>query len=309
MPRYHIAETLAVSLPADKVHAQLSDFRDWPSWSPWTYMEKGVQLDYTADAGVVGHGYSWKGDVTGAGSMTLRSVSPSELAMDLDFVAPFKSHAKIRFDVVAKGDATDVTWHMDGSMPFFLFWMIPTMKAMLGSDFARGLKLFKEHVEDGVVRSRTEVQGLVQVDAKNYVAVRDSVAVADLGPSMRRILPQALEAASSHGFTPAGPPMSVIHKFNMKAQHCEYSAAIPVKGEGSVSAPAEEGRIRACRALKVVHTGAYEHLSNAWATAKAHQRHLKLKDSKVQGPFEVYVNDPSDTAPEALLTEIYLPVR
>ncbi|MFK7999902.1 MAG: GyrI-like domain-containing protein [Polyangiales bacterium] len=309
MPRYHIAETLPISLPAEEVHAKLSDFRDWPSWSPWTYMEKAVRLEYTEDAGVAGHGYSWEGDVTGSGSMTLKSTTSSELVMDLDFVKPFKSHAKIRFDVVAKGDATDVTWHMDGSMPFFLFWMIPTMKAMLGSDFARGLKLFKEHAEEDVVRSRTEVVGVVDVDTKSFVAVRDTVAVADLGPSMRKTLPQAFEAASSRGFTPAGPPMSVIHNFDMKAQRCEYSAAIPVSGEGSVNAPAEKGRIRGCRALKVVHTGAYEHLSNAWATAKAHQRHLKLKDSKVQGPFEVYMNDPSDTAAEALLTEIYLPIR
>jgi len=106
-----------------------------------------------------------------------------------------------------------------------------------------------------------------------------------------------------------GPIISLYNKFDIKKQNCVYTSAVPVKSTTEVEPPLHSGKIEACRALKLTHKGSYEHLGTAWATAMANQRHKKLKLSKVQPCYEVYVSDPDNTPAEELVTEIYLPVR
>ncbi len=47
----------------DKIFFVLSDFKQWPQWSPWLIMEPDCRLDYATD----GKSYSWVGKRIGAG--------------------------------------------------------------------------------------------------------------------------------------------------------------------------------------------------------------------------------------------------
>jgi hypothetical protein len=40
----------------------------------------------------------------------------------LRFLKPWKSQANIRISLEVKGDATEVTWAIEHSLSFFLFW-------------------------------------------------------------------------------------------------------------------------------------------------------------------------------------------
>jgi len=62
------------------------------------------------------------------------------------------------------------------------------------------------------------------------------------------------------------------------------------------------------RALRVDHVGSYDHLGNGWSAAHQYARYKKLKQSRV-GTFEVYRNSPDTTAADALITEIYMPLK
>lgn len=310
MPAYHVESSTFINASAAAVHEKLDDFKEWPVWSPWLYMEPDAKLEYKGEAGQIGHGYDWTGEMTGAGNMTLTHIDANELKMDLEFLKPFKSTAKVSFDVIEKSpDQTLVTWHMDSSLPFFMFFMTGTIKSMITADYKRGLKLLKDYVENGKISSKTVVDGVVDVSEASYLGRTTDSSMEELSESMNETIPEVFNAVEKHNLSPTAPLHSIYIKMNTKQQSCVYTTAIPVAETADVEPPIHTGIIQACKALKVTHTGSYDHLPTAWATAIGNQRNMKLKPSKVQAPFEVYVSDPEKTAPEELITEIYVPVR
>jgi effector-binding domain-containing protein len=83
--------------------------------------------------------------------------------------------------------------------------------------------------------------------------------------------------------------------------------AIP-DSANSVPAELSSWSIPTTKALSVEHIGSYEHLGNAWSAANQFARYKGLKQSRV-GTFEIYKNDPKETAPADLHTEIFLPLK
>lgn len=310
MPAYHVESSILINANLSKVHEKLSNFREWPVWSPWLYMEPDANMEYRGEANQIGHGYDWKGDMTGAGNMTLVHTDANELKMDLQFIKPFKSTAKVSFDIVEKSpEQTLVSWHMDSSLPFFMFFMTGTIKAMIKADYQRGLKLLKDYVETGKINSATTVDGLVDVTESHYIGTTTSSDLEDLSESMGESIPAVFAATQKHNLSITGPVFCIYNKFNLKQQNCVYTAAIPIDAAAAVEPPMHTGTIQPTRAFKVTHKGAYDHLASAWATAMQNMRHQKLKPSKTQPPYEIYISDPEKTPTEDLITEIYMPVR
>ncbi len=309
MPAYHVERSIRIDAAEPAVRPAIEDFRQWPTWSPWLCMEPDAKMTYHGKAGETGHGYDWDGDLVGAGGMRLASNEGNQLKMDLNFLRPFKSNADVQFEVKPVGDnQTEVTWHLDGKMPFFLFWMTGTMKTMIGMDYARGLKMLKEYVETGKVLSKTEIAGIVDVPQMHYVGVSDQCTIDEIGESMQRTLPAAHKFATESESAIAGPPGALWDEVDLKTQAFKYTAIVPVESSQDI-AGAQTGTIAPCKAIKVTHTGSYQNVGNAWSTVMAYQRYKKLKPLKSQCGFELYVNDPCETAEADLLTEIYLPIR
>ena len=309
MPSYHVERSITINANSAKVLPAIEDFREWPRWSPWLCMEPSAKLDYAGTPGTVGHGYDWDGELVGEGHMEIASLSPGKLHMDLAFVRPFKSKAKVLIEIKSQGeDQTEVTWHMDGSMPFFLFFMIGMMKTMIGMDYTRGLKMLKECVETGKVKSKTEIVGVVDSAPIHYFGVEARCEIDDIGASMQTTMPQAFQAATDNQLEMAGPPGALYHEFDPKTNSCHYTTFMQTKTLATVDG-FNSGTIESCKALKVIHTGSYDHLGNAWGAAMSMQRHKKMKQSNSQCPFELYLNDPRETPEEELVTEIFIPVQ
>ena len=309
MPAYHIERSIRIAASEDKVRPAIEDFEEWPKWSPWLCMEPTATVKAFGTPGTVGHGYDWEGTLVGAGGMKIASNEGQQLKMDLNFLKPFKSKAQVMMEVVPVGEnETDVTWHMDGKLPFFLFFMVGMMKVMIGMDYQRGLRMLKEYVETGGVNSSTEIVGVVDVPAAEFVGIADECSMDDIGESMGKTLPAALELAQQNDLEMAGAPGAIYHRVDFKNQSCHYTAMIPVTSADKLQED-QKGAISPCRAIKIVHKGSYHHLGNAWSTAMAYQRNQKMKLLKSQAGFERYLNDPSETPESELITEIYVPVR
>ena len=309
MPAYHIERSIRIDAPPTKVRPAIEDFAEWPKWSPWLCMEPDAKLDVHGTPGQVGHGYDWDGELVGAGNMHITVNDGEVQQMDLGFLRPFRSEAKVKMEIRPAGDGqTNIAWHMDGKMPFFLFFMIKTMKAMIGMDYDRGLKMLKELVETGTVQSQTEIVGIVDGPTCDYIGVEANCSMDDIGKSMEDTMSRIGQLVKDHNIDTAGPPGVVYHCVDIKGQQCHYSAMVPVKSATSIPGTTS-GTIAPHRALKIVHTGRYENLGNGWSTAMAYQRHKKLKQSKSVVPFEFYTNDPSETPAEDLIAEIYVPIR
>jgi len=104
-------------------------------------------------------------------------------------------------------------------------------------------------------------------------------------------------------------PFSIYNNMDIVKKTCLYTAAIPVGASVDAGHGVQCSERPACKALKFVHTGAYRHLGNAWATGMSDMRHAKMKVDKRNPPFELYLSDPEDTPEESLITEVYMPVR
>ncbi len=309
MPAFNVSETIRINRPIDQVHQAIADFNTWPAWSPWLCMEPEASVDCHGQPGSVGHGYSWEGKKVGAGEMQWREVTPTESRAHLTFLKPFKSKADVGFNLTSVGEHTDVEWVMDSSLPFFMFFMVSTMKGMISMDYSRGLEMLKDYVETGQVPSKIATEGQVNAQPFAYVGVSNKASMRKIGPSMEAAFNEVAEKMAHAGVESYVQPVSIYNNMDVRRGECHYTAAIPVdEGAPNIDGLAA-GKVAGGACYKVVHTGPYRHLGNAWATAMSDMRHLKLKASKQSKPYERYLNDPANTAENDLVTEIFVPIR
>jgi len=98
----------------------LNGFSQWKVWSPWLIQEPEVKVTLSNN----NKSYSWEGKRTGEGNMViLKEVLNKSVEYKLEFLKPWKSISNVRFEVFTVDNGTRVIWSMDGSSPFFMFWM------------------------------------------------------------------------------------------------------------------------------------------------------------------------------------------
>jgi len=310
MPRFHVQRSIEINAPAERVFEVTSDYGQWTRWSPWLCTEPDANVTVSDNANSVGSVYAWSGDLVGAGEIEHKQlVSPKSIDDEIRFTKPFKSTSQVKFEIEPTDSGSQITWHMDGSLPWFMFWMTSKMDTFIGMDYDRGLRMLKELIETGNVSSKTDIVGKQTMGPFQVVGVRRTCAVKDVGQSMGEAFPEARRLADEHGLPAGGESVSVYHRFDMKNQTFEYTSGF-MTTEPIQSAPAglETWGLPAIECLRVDHIGCYSHLGNAWSAANTFARYKKLKQSKI-GAFELYKNSPEHVAPAELLTEVYLPLR
>ena len=308
MPKFHVSRSIIINAPAERVFGVVSDFGTWTTWSPWLLAEPDAKVIVSEESSSVGSSYSWEGQVVGAGEMEHESLTPNrKIESEIRFLKPFKSISKVAFDIAETPDGTELTWHMHGSLPFFLFFMKPQMETFIGMDYDRGLKMLKEWIETDSISSKVDIKGVQSVDGMTVVGVRKSCPVAKIGETMSDAFTEAESKVAAAGMPTDGQQVSVYHKFDMKNGIFEFTSGYQVP-QASNADGLSVWSMPTSEAFRVDHQGCYGHLGNAWSAANQHVRYKKMKQSKV-GTFEIYKNSPDSTPKEELLTEIYLPLK
>jgi Polyketide cyclase / dehydrase and lipid transport len=145
---FRVERSLKVKAPADAIYPQVADFRRWTGWSPYENRDPAMKRTYGGAAQGKGATYAWDGNNNvGAGHMEILEAStPSKLRIKLDFERPFEGHNTAEFTFVPQGDATQVTWAMDGPAPFMskVMQVFINMDNMIGKDFEAGLASLKK---------------------------------------------------------------------------------------------------------------------------------------------------------------------
>ena len=79
----------------------------------------------------------------------VESTPPSRVAMTLDMLRPLKAHNLVDFTLEHDGDATRVTWAMQGSKPFLgkVMGIFIDCEKMCGTQFEEGLAKLKSVAE------------------------------------------------------------------------------------------------------------------------------------------------------------------
>jgi len=114
---------------------------------------------------------------------------------------------------------------------------------------------------------------------------------------------------ASEGLTFVGAPFALYDKMDMVTKDLSYTLCFPVAACKAVPEPFVCRTLESAKTWKVVHSGAYEFLGNGWSLAMAASRREKIGVKKAPMGLERYLNDPCDTPPEALKTEIVLFVK
>jgi len=148
---FSVRRAASIQAPPEKIFPLINDFGRWSAWSPYEKKDPAMKRSFSGPAAGKGAVYAWEGNgEVGQGRMEIAdAVAPSRVTLKLDFVKPFEAHNKVDFTLEPKGGATEVTWAMDGPMPFIskVVTLFVDMDRMVGGDFEAGLANLKAIAE------------------------------------------------------------------------------------------------------------------------------------------------------------------
>ena len=154
MPEHYVVEReQRIHASPAAVQERIVDFRRWQAWSPWEDVDPALRRSYSGAPSGVGAVYEWEGNrKAGKGRMEITSVEPDRsVAVDLQFLKPFKARNVTTFTTEQRGDDTLVRWSMTGPRTFMtrVMGIFSSMDKMIGPDFEKGLDRLKADVEAG----------------------------------------------------------------------------------------------------------------------------------------------------------------
>jgi predicted transcriptional regulator YdeE len=305
MPKMNVNKSITVNAQKEKIKLFLADFHNWKNWSPWLICEPEASISYASD----GKYYKWEGKRVGTGEMTVIQESDDKIEYDLTFLKPWKSKAKVAFHFTEKKGQTELTWTMDSSLPFFMFWMKKAMQIYIGMDYERGLKMLKEELEHGSINSKLEFIGNSNFEGTHYIGIKTSTAFSSIDKAMENDFSELHNFVSDQNISVSGMPFSQYQKFDLVKDKVVYVAGFPVSSKpDNLPENMFYADLPNMKTLTVRHKGTYEHLGNAWTAIMMMERNKEFKKNKKAFPLEIYRNDLSQTAPEDLVTDISMPI-
>ena len=248
MPKFNVKKTVQIEAPVDKVYAIVRDFKQWPTWSPWLIMEPECVPDYSEH----GRSYSWDGKIVGAGEMGIVSEQEGRsIDYRLVFLKPWKSVASVRFEFESKDGGTQAIWSMEGSLPFFMFFMKNMMAAFVGMDYERGLKMLEDYAETGSVPSKLEFVGRETIKGFQYVGSKSGCSTDEIADAMEKAMGKVKAYMKEAGIEPAGKPFSIYHKFDPVKRIAIFTAGYPIASiPGNLPSDITFGRQNDCEGTR-----------------------------------------------------------
>lgn len=303
-----VERSIRIEKPLDEVFRFVGDFKNWKYWSPWLCQEPSCPVDIRAAPCAQGHTQSWDGNFIGAGNMTITALKTLEyINYTLYFLKPWKSQSDVSFRFKKKTDGTTlVSWTMETSLPFWLFFLRKVMGAFIGSDYERGLAMLKYHLEIGPVPSQLKViTEPRRQDAFSWVGLHRKCKIEE----MPELMSGDFNKLFSLDLEKPKFSFSFYHNYDLLKRKTEYTSAFAyekrnVKKEEGL----KSGEVEAHSAFTVEHKGPYRFLGNAWAAAASLQRTCGRAHKKIP-MYEIYVNHPGEVKDEELVTKIIIPLR
>jgi len=137
------------------------------------------------------------------------------------------------------------------------------------------------------------------------LAIRTRAAVEDLPRLMGETYGAIAQYLGQLGECPAGPPFAAYH--NMDMQDLDIEIGFPVSRELPGRGNIQAGEITAGRAVTCLYTGPYESIGQPYeALSQWIEEH---GDEPTGVSYEFYLNDPQETPPQELQTEIMFPLK
>ena len=148
---FRVQRAIVINAGADRIFPLIDDFHQWAQWSPYEHKDPAMKRTFGATTKGRGATYAWDGNgEVGAGDMTITDSAPaSHVAIRLNMVKPISASNEVSFTLQPQGNATQVTWSMQGPAPFIskVMQVFFNMDKMVGGDFEVGLAKLKSAAE------------------------------------------------------------------------------------------------------------------------------------------------------------------
>jgi effector-binding domain-containing protein len=143
------------------------------------------------------------------------------------------------------------------------------------------------------------------INERPTLAIRTFTPVGKLSEVMGASYGVIMQVMQFSGAQPAGPPFAMYHNMDMSNLDVEigFPVAEATQGSGRVKA----GKLPGGRAAVTLHVGPYEKIGEAYNRLTAYVTKQGLNPESFC--YEFYLNDPAETPPEQLKTEIYFPLK
>ncbi len=146
---FKVTRSLLVNAPPEKIYPLVADPRGWKQWSVWNQRDPAMAITYSGAPSGVGAVWEWRSATEGDGRMSFtRAEAPGLLGYELYF-PDFGTTSRGELRLVLEGNATRVSWTMEGNMgrnPLFS-WIALFADGMVGKDFEAGLAGLKAVAE------------------------------------------------------------------------------------------------------------------------------------------------------------------
>jgi uncharacterized protein YndB with AHSA1/START domain len=147
---FQVQRSVTIKALPETIYPLISDWHNFLTWSPFE-KDPAMKRTFSGAASAKGAIYEWDGNnKVGAGRIEItEAAAPSRLVMQLDIIRPMKAQNTVEFTLVPKGNLTNVTWAMQGKVPFMgkLMSLVMDCEKMCGSQFEEGLAKLKSIAE------------------------------------------------------------------------------------------------------------------------------------------------------------------
>ena len=154
-PDYKIERSIEINVPTYIVYEQVTDLRQWESWAIWWKQDTAMITNYSGEERGLGAKMIWTSDVVGDGDLEIIECSSQGMKTKLAW-----GNGSWHFEETENG--TNVSWSMNGKMPFLMSFMTMFIEDMVAPDFEKGLTGLKEVCESLLARS-SEVTELDEI--------------------------------------------------------------------------------------------------------------------------------------------------
>ena len=146
---FRVARSTTVRAPAPRLHALINDLHQFNTWNPFEKGDPQARGQYAGPAAGPGAVYEFGGGRSGSGSLRILDSAPTRVSMELHMREPLEGRNQVQFTLQPRGDATEVTWSMEGPTPYVskLIGVFMDMDRMIGSQFEAGLADLKQRAE------------------------------------------------------------------------------------------------------------------------------------------------------------------
>ena len=148
---FQVRRSASIKAAPEQIFPLINDLHRFNTWNPFEKKDPNVKRSYSGPESGKGAAYAFDGNKdVGKGTLEILDSAPgSRVTMSLHMVEPFEVRNTVDFTLERQGDATNVTWAMQGAVPYFakIIHLFIDMDRMVGSEFEAGLASLKTIAE------------------------------------------------------------------------------------------------------------------------------------------------------------------